>query len=77
VDEGGGFVANIARHGSCSRSWWDRQIFCEPLNQRDCACNIDPPASSTPSCGGHALPRREQWARQGWSRRAWHRNPEL
>ena len=28
--------------------------FLRALNQRDCACNIDPPASFTPSCGGQA-----------------------
>src|SRR4029077_8043383 len=31
----------------------------------------------TPSCGGLALPRREQWTRQGYGWKARHPDPEL
>ena len=38
--------------------------FLRALNQRDCACNIDPPALRH-HAEGRPLPRRKQWAREG------------
>jgi hypothetical protein len=64
VEEGGCRVTSIMR-SQVSRSIAGKDVpagtmavvrspdFLRALNQRDCACNIDPPASS-PSCGGQA-----------------------